>query len=178
MDVAGAKDSIVVQNIQIGTKVEEIRRVFTQFGNIRKLKTINNKNNYFSAFIKYNNEESASNAVRKGTIKLNHSNLKIREYHNKGKEEDMTLKITIQNSPKPEVVKQKDLAIQKCNCLICNEMTQKELLENQNAILQQVQQIHEAKTLGKITDKGYLKLVKAAKLDLKYISRKMLESFE
>ena len=169
-------NSIVVVNIKMGVKIDDIRSIFSKFGKILKVKTQNGDSGTFRAYIKFADTESINRAIKSETIICRGLKLGIRKAFNPKKTDLDNRKLLPSLSNTTNHLYTQNLKVKRCNCLICNSTTLDELLSSQKQILKDIQEFHLAKMKGLITENGLKKLAKAADADLKYIVRKMRES--
>lgn len=167
MEKRFGSNSIIIQDIKVGVKVDSIRSAFAKFGRIVNLKTKNDEKGTFRTYIKYEDNKSMIKALSHEPIECCGTMLTAKVAFSR-----------FEANPETNKTDNSTLRIQLCNCLICNETTMNEMLKTQRQIIKDIREFHLARIKGKITDKGYRKLAKAAKADLRYITRKIKESTE
>ena len=186
------KNSIFVSQFKIGVKKTEIKNLISRFGNITKMKTVNIGNGRLAALVKYNDAQSMEKAIKKGNIKFRGVKVIITrafdilqskiEAQKEKEEEDPRINIgpasTIQNSIQNTAENQQNLTIKVCNCCICNDEVLGQILEIQREIIHHARSIHQAEIKKAIGSPQKKKLIKSAVSDLKYIYKKIKNSFD
>ncbi|KAL7045788.1 hypothetical protein ACKWTF_002331 [Chironomus riparius] len=185
-------NSIYVSQIKMGTTKSEIKAIFGGFGKIVKIKTFDAGSGRLRALIKYEKKQSMERAVKKGNIEVRTGKFiitrafdkKQRENINQKETQDQGQTIKMTSTPSfNEIIQNnrethQNLSIKVCNCCICNEEILSQILNIQKEIIHHGRQIHQAELRNAIGSPQKKKLVKAAVSDLKYLYKKLKNSFD
>lgn len=165
-------NSVVVFGIKMGVKKSAIRTIFERFGRITKIKTSNAKNGTLRGYIHYEKQASMEKAIASGPIQHAGYNLIIKKAFDKNKNTAKTVKKREESQKERQ-----NIVVKICNCIMCNDEMLQEILKIQRELITHVRNIHNAELKEEIDHKGSTKLLKAARSDLRYIYKKLKNSF-
>lgn len=127
--------SIIVLNIKVGIKNSIVRKIFSRFGRIIKMKTMFCKNKTIAALIRYENDQAVHQAinrdinvwgitltVRKAFSKRNNGTTSMPEAETSNEPEDI-LELHPTNEEVMDIEQDESCLVHRtvCNCHLCNK---------------------------------------------------------